>query len=489
MVTPTIQHSFELITNLLKTGQWQQAQEEASTLLVASPRVAQLWVFLGESLEHQGLEREAWASYDRAWMLDPEASWVEGVQRRIGDRSRKNLPPWLNELLAVPLVKIVAAMIARNEAETIGLAVERLVPAVDAVFVMDTGSDDNTVKIAQQAGATVYQCEWQDDFAQARNSLSPYFSGFDWVLWVDADEILEEEDQHIPRIAAGLFHMTETPTICRIVQVNHLDGRIESNVDMSRMYPVGRGLRWWGRIHEQIGSDQKGVFGKTFSRPPIRLRLHHWGYEPSVMQKKNKLERNIKLLEESIKNDPRDIASMGFLGRELGLSGRIEESVKCLTQTELLAPEFPTYGRLSEIRSYLIEMLIKLGRLQEALAVAERLVSQAPEYPSGWYLKGKVELGIAVKMLDEARSSLGKCQQTYPGYRGIVSVDRSIPDVHAPIALADVAKLQGKWTEALALYQTSLKHRDSKPVNMQIDNMFKEAKGILENISSDEKPE
>lgn len=489
MATQTIPDSFEHIKNLLKTKQWKDAQEAAADLLVASPRVAQLWVFLGESLEHQGLAKEAWAAYDRAWMLDPEASWAQSVKTRIEDRSRENLPPWLNDLLSVPYVKVVAGMIAKNEEETIGQAITNLLPAVDAVLVMDTGSDDNTVKIAQEAGATVYQCEWKDDFAYARNALSPYLDGFDWVLWVDADEILEEEDQHIPRIAAGLFQTTETPTIFRIVQVNHLDGRIEANVDMSRMYPLGRGLRWWGRIHEQIGSDKAGVFGQTYLRPPIRLRVHHWGYEPSVMQKKQKLERNIKLLEESIKEDPRDIASMGFLGRELGLSGRIEESIRYLTRTELLAPEFPTYGRVSEVRSYLIEMLIKLGRLQEALAVADRLVSQAPEYPSGWYLKGKVELGIAVKMLDEARNSLVKCQQTYPGYRGIVSVDQSIPDIHAPIALADVAKLQGKWTEALALYQSSLKHRESSPVNVQIENMRKEARGILASFETDDKPE
>lgn len=60
------------------------------------------------------------------------------------------------------------------------------------IIVLDTGSTDNTIEIAQQLGAKVYQESWQDNFSLARNKAISYATS-DYILVLDADEQLLSE--------------------------------------------------------------------------------------------------------------------------------------------------------------------------------------------------------------------------------------------------------------------------------------------------------
>ncbi|GMA57580.1 hypothetical protein GCM10025858_20830 [Alicyclobacillus sacchari] len=136
---------------------------------------AQLWEFLGESLEHLGEYDAAWAAYNRAWLLDPQAEWAEPARMRLRERLTGKTPVWIQELLAVPHVTISAAMIAKNEARTIGKAVAALSPAVDEIIVVDTGSTDDTVAIAE---AMVRRC-----FGTSGTMTSPLPGILRWIRY------------------------------------------------------------------------------------------------------------------------------------------------------------------------------------------------------------------------------------------------------------------------------------------------------------------
>src|SRR5690554_3883350 len=65
---------------------------------------------------------------------------------------------------------------------------------VDEIIVMDTGSTDRTKAIAAEYGAKVFDFEWIDDFAAARNAAFAKATQ-EYILWLDADDVLLEEDQ------------------------------------------------------------------------------------------------------------------------------------------------------------------------------------------------------------------------------------------------------------------------------------------------------
>jgi tetratricopeptide (TPR) repeat protein len=85
------------------------------------------------------------------------------------------------------------AMITKNEAEHLAHCLESVRDLVDEVVVVDTGSTDGTVAIAEAFGARIGRFQWCDDFAAARNASLSLCTG-DWVLSLDADEAIDSLD-------------------------------------------------------------------------------------------------------------------------------------------------------------------------------------------------------------------------------------------------------------------------------------------------------
>ena len=90
--------------------------------------------------------------------------------------------------------KLSLAMIVKDEALTIQRVLECARLVCDELIVVDTGSTDETPELARAMGARVVQFEWVDDFAAARNHAFEHCGG-DWIVWLDADDILSESAQ------------------------------------------------------------------------------------------------------------------------------------------------------------------------------------------------------------------------------------------------------------------------------------------------------
>ena len=80
-------------------------------------------------------------------------------------------------------------MIVRDEEKNLVRCLKSVVPVVDELIIVDTGSKDNTIDIAKEFGAKVFLFEWCDDFAAARNESLKHATG-DWILQLDADDEL-----------------------------------------------------------------------------------------------------------------------------------------------------------------------------------------------------------------------------------------------------------------------------------------------------------
>ena len=84
------------------------------------------------------------------------------------------------------------SMIVRNEEARLGACLASVEGFADDIVVVDTGSTDSSIAIAEAAGARVEQIAWPGDFAPARNTALTFLKG-DWVLVLDADEQLRPE--------------------------------------------------------------------------------------------------------------------------------------------------------------------------------------------------------------------------------------------------------------------------------------------------------
>ena len=69
----------------------------------------------------------------------------------------------------MPRPLLSAALIVRNEEHHLGDCLASIRDLADEVVIVDTGSTDGTVALAERMGATVHHHAWHDDFAAARN--------------------------------------------------------------------------------------------------------------------------------------------------------------------------------------------------------------------------------------------------------------------------------------------------------------------------------
>ena len=90
-------------------------------------------------------------------------------------------------------MKLSLCMIVKDEESVIARCLQSVGDLCDEIIVVDTGSQDNTIQIARNSGANVYSFPWQYDFSAARN-YSFSLASCDYILWLDADDILSKEN-------------------------------------------------------------------------------------------------------------------------------------------------------------------------------------------------------------------------------------------------------------------------------------------------------
>ncbi|HUI57084.1 MAG TPA: glycosyltransferase family 2 protein [Bryobacteraceae bacterium] len=86
-------------------------------------------------------------------------------------------------------MKITATIITLNEERNIARAIESL-RCADEILIVDSGSTDRTVELAQKLGARVEEAGWLG-FAAQKNWAAEHAT-HDWILSLDADEALSE---------------------------------------------------------------------------------------------------------------------------------------------------------------------------------------------------------------------------------------------------------------------------------------------------------
>ncbi len=91
----------------------------------------------------------------------------------------------------MPRRKISCFLIVCNEADRIEASLKPLAGWVDQLIVLDSGSTDGTVQIAQHYADEVYETDWPG-FGPQRNRALGYCE-HDWVITLDADEVVTEE--------------------------------------------------------------------------------------------------------------------------------------------------------------------------------------------------------------------------------------------------------------------------------------------------------
>ena len=197
--------------------------------------------------------------------------------------------------------------------------------AVDEIIVVDTGSTDRTIEIAESFGAKVIEREWTGSFADARNVSFDAATG-DWVMFLDADEVLVADDAQRLREVLGrtwreAFYLVETNFTGELG-----DGTAVTH-NALRVFRNRPEYRFEGRIHEQIAHNLPS--GQPERIEITDVRVEHYGYLGVVRDAKDKSRRNIELLERQRDEGGEETGFLHFnLGSEYAALGENDERLR-----------------------------------------------------------------------------------------------------------------------------------------------------------------
>jgi len=341
---------------------------------------------------------------------------------------------------------LTLAMIVKNESERLPECLASVKPIVDEIVVVDTGSSDDTVEVARSQGARTVTYDWCDDFSAARNESLRHATG-DWILMLDADEVIAESD--LPRVR--VFVDTDEFDAVQFVLANYCDecdsmwwtpvegtralsrgfsGYIR--VPLVRMWRNRPEYRFRGRVHETIvGSirEARGAIAET------DILIHHYGKDA---RRAEKSALYLRLGERNVSEHPNDPKACSDLATQFKEVGRWEEAEQYYRRALSLDPDSIV------AQNGLVQVLARTGRLAEAERILERMEAQedAPAYVS-------VNLAVVLMRRGDLVSAKEKLEAAVGRNPGEVVAHMYLGKVHE--RCADMARAGEAYRKAVEL--------------------------------------
>jgi glycosyltransferase involved in cell wall biosynthesis len=302
-------------------------------------------------------------------------------------------------------------MIVKDEAANLARSLKPIAPFFDEVIVIDTGSKDDTVSLAGQYGAKVFEIPWRNDFAWARNQSIERARG-DWILWFDADNRMDIDD--VLKLRKLIGNRPDRVFWCTEVVEPRGDQLIQK-----RIFPNHPDFRFQGAIHEQLLHPPEGI-----QYVLTDIKIYHWGYIDKGLLKQ-KGARNLEILQEELRRNPGDYFNHFNIARcyeNLRQFGEAIFHLKKIIYNPVAQRENPDIYFYSFIMMFLLHE--KMGHLDEERLTLEILLDINPQFGLGWFYSGKYHfkrgnfegaigdlqkfqaLGISIRSLDLPRQKI-----------------------------------------------------------------------------------
>lgn len=373
-------------------------------------------------------------------------------------------------------------MIVKNEEKNLAKSLNSVKPIIDEIIIVDTGSTDSTMEIAEVFGAKVFEYKWQDDFAGARNYSLSKASG-DWVFVLDADEVVSAQDYHL------FYESINRKCACEFITRNYTDdvgtegwqankgeyieeeaGAGWNSSKKVRLFPNFEMIQFENRVHETVeGSLRKN----NIEIKKCNLPIHHYGKLNSdrIDLKRKKYHSLSKAKLKENENDPAVLAEYAIQAGELG---EYQKAIEIWQRVIELLPD------LALAFFNLGYAYLQLDQYNRALKASIRAIELDPELKEAVLNQSICELRVgdvknAVFLLEKFLHK----DPDHPMAKGILAVALCvIEEKEQSKKLFDEVKKRGFdcsayiYEHAVKLKKTGRQVYAAKLVNMAVENGF-----------------
>jgi GT2 family glycosyltransferase len=269
-------------------------------------------------------------------------------------------------------MKISAALIVKNEEHCLDRCLASLASAVDEIVVVDTGSEDQTKAVARRYTDRVFDYRWHNDFAAARQYSFEQVTG-DWVLWVDADDVvvgagnIRRSLELAPAGLAGFYW--------RYLYAFDDWGNPTCEFWRERCLRNDGTFQWQGRVHEVLVPQ-----GKCDIQRSEEVIVHH---RPDPSRIPLKLRRNIEILEVEYEGQAQPAPrTLFYLASEYASTGDGRKALE-FYKRYLRVSVWDDERYIAQTR--IADLYRSLGRYRQAIDADLKALKVCPHWPDAYF--------------------------------------------------------------------------------------------------------
>ena len=279
-------------------------------------------------------------------------------------------------------------MIVKNEEKFLAQCLASVKPIVDEMIIVDTGSTDRTRNVAIIFGARVFDFEWDNDFAAARNFSISKAKG-DWIFIMDADEVISPQDHGSFRKLTRknqtgiIAYSIVTRNYCHKANTigwNQNDGKYvceEAGIgwipsEKVRLFRNSKGIMFEGAVHEMVDPVLKRLSIKV---KKSNIPVHHYGsLNKGNLDYKGQLYFNIG--KKKLKQNGNDINAV----RELAIQATVlKKGAEAIDLWQKFLSMKPEKRSVSEAYVNMVSAYIQMRDYANALIFARKAVKIYPK--------------------------------------------------------------------------------------------------------------
>ncbi|MGV8056582.1 MAG: glycosyltransferase [Smithellaceae bacterium] len=269
-------------------------------------------------------------------------------------------------------LKMSACIISLNEEKTIAETLSSLEHIADEIIVVDTGSQDNTVKIAKEFGCKTFSMPWDDDFSLARNRAIAEATS-DYILMIDADEFIHSRD----RLGLLFTKSLLSPNFDLAYRVQFKDREHSQTLSISimnlflnkesyqlqtRLFPRRSDIRYSGFVFESVEPALEAAKIDLSPAPFFQITKQNTDMLLRTERKTAAVKKEFSMLKESAAA----LDCMLFFLK----NGNWTEALECFNKTKDVDPL---------LAANIVNYFASNDKLEEAKSIAIKSLSDTPD--------------------------------------------------------------------------------------------------------------
>lgn len=283
-------------------------------------------------------------------------------------------------------------MIVKNEEQFLERCLNSAQALVDEIIIVDTGSTDRTKEIAKKFTDKIFDFPWNDDFSAARNESLKHVTK-DWVLVLDADEVINSADhqtiqslvQNTDNTVGGfvferLDYTTDEKT--RGAELVESDAFVQQHDPQKliralvrnhlvRLFRNAPEIRFKNKVHELV---EYSLTGRRIEKTSVPI--HHFECLRPADALRKKQEWYSQLAEQKIREKPGDAQAYYELATTVLSTSKNWDKACELLEKAITLDETYTDAQLD-----LLYVYAKLHREKDAVSLFEKIAKNAKNNP------------------------------------------------------------------------------------------------------------